>query len=276
MQSPCQYLMPRPARQSPGAARTARSWVGLVLLVLPVTMALASTARAPDEVLMSELRAWVSGQKTATPVGEALPLDRRVQVPRCEPGWTFDFPFSSAEVVRARCSTAGTQLYVRMRQAPPLPGSPSPAERAGAVREPMPVGGQRVEEPSRSRAMLVARTALARGARLSPDLVQLAEPGDGRTTSGFLVDPSAVIDMEVTRDVRPGEALRSSDVRPATLVRRGEVVTLELAPVQGFSIRARVEALHDGRRGETVKLINRESGKTVTGVVVGVNLAEAR
>jgi flagella basal body P-ring formation protein FlgA len=258
----------------------ARALAALVLLFAgPVTSVLANTARPPDEVLMGELRSWVSGQKTASPVGEALPLDRRVQVPRCEPGWTFDFPFSTAEVVRARCSTASAQLYVRMRQgapAAPVPASLSPSDRAGASREPPSVGGPRVEEPSRARTVLVARTALARGARLTPESVQLVDSSDGRPAPGFLGDPSAVIDMEVTRDLRPGEALRPGDVRPATLVRRGEVVTLELARMQGFSIRARVEALHDGRRGETVKLINRESGKTVSGVVVGVNQVEVR
>ena len=273
MQLPCQC---RKFRTRRGTGALAALYL---LLALPGNPVEANPVRTPDEALMTELRSWVSTQKAAAQGVEALPLDRRVQVARCEPGWTFDFPFSSAEVVRARCSTIGAQLYVRMRQgAPAAPGisSAAPPDRTAAVRESPPGAIPRAEEPSRSRSVLVARTGLARGTRLAPDMVQMAEAGDGRPAPGFLGDSSSVIDMEVTRDLRPGEALRPSDIRPATLVRRGEVVTLELVQMQGLSIRARVEALHDGRRGETVRLINRESGKTVTGVVVGVNQAEAR
>ena len=40
---------------------------------------------------------------------------------------------------------------------------------------------------------------------------------------------------------------------------------------QGMLVTATVEALEDGHMGQQIKLLNNASGKTVTGVVTGLN-----
>jgi flagella basal body P-ring formation protein FlgA len=42
----------------------------------------------------------------------------------------------------------------------------------------------------------------------------------------------------------------------------------------GFTITVRLEALQDGRLGERVMLRNADSGRTISGVVTGMNAAK--
>lgn len=60
------------------------------------------------------------------------------------------------------------------------------------------------------------------------------------------------------------------------LVRRGQTVLTTWVTVPGLQVTARMEALDDGRLGETVRLRNRESGKTVSAIVSGQNQAQGQ
>lgn len=86
-----------------------------------------------------------------------------------------------------------------------------------------------------------------------------------------LEQASEVLHAEVVRDVRPGVPLKSVDIRPTVLVKRGQTVLMSVGQAQGFQISARVEALQDGRFGEQIKLRNRESGRELSGRVKGPN-----
>jgi len=78
----------------------------------------------------------------------------------------------------------------------------------------------------------------------------------------------------VVRDVRSDAPLRSIDIRPMVLVKRGQMVLISVGQNQGFQISARVEALQDGRFGDQIKLKNKESGRILTGQVRGPNLVD--
>jgi len=58
------------------------------------------------------------------------------------------------------------------------------------------------------------------------------------------------------------------------LVRRGQTVVVTMTPAPGLSITARLEALDDGRMGDTIRLKNRDSGRLMTAVVNGQNTAQ--
>lgn len=60
------------------------------------------------------------------------------------------------------------------------------------------------------------------------------------------------------------------------LVRRGQTVLITWVTVPGLQVTARMEALDDGRMGETVRLRNRDSGKTVSATVTGQNQAQGQ
>mgnify|MGYP002213430733 CR=1 FL=1 len=75
---------------------------------------------------------------------------------------------------------------------------------------------------------------------------------------------------EVVKTIKAGSAIRSLNLRPARLVKRGTKVQLKIL-AQGMLVIATVEALEDGYIGQQIKLLNNASGKTVTGVVTGLN-----
>jgi len=79
----------------------------------------------------------------------------------------------------------------------------------------------------------------------------------------------------VVRDLMPGTPLRSQDIRPALLVRRGQMVMLSIGLSGDLQVKARLEALQDGRMGEQIRLKNRESGRQISGVVTGLNTVQA-
>jgi flagella basal body P-ring formation protein FlgA len=88
-----------------------------------------------------------------------------------------------------------------------------------------------------------------------------------------LEDTSALEHTELVRDKMAGQVLYSHDIQPALLVRKGQLIVVMTTGVPGLTITARLEALQDGRLGETIRLRNRDSGRIVSGVVNGPNAA---
>ena len=75
----------------------------------------------------------------------------------------------------------------------------------------------------------------------------------------------------LTRDLSAGTPLQAMDVRRALLVQQGRMAVLNVGQNQGFQISVRVEVLQDGYMGDQVRLRNPESGRTLTGIVTGLN-----
>ena len=76
---------------------------------------------------------------------------------------------------------------------------------------------------------------------------------------------------ELIRDIPAGGVLRSHDFRRAVLVKQGQSALLTLGQKGNFEIKVRVEALQDGRMGEQIRLKNPESGRLLSGTVMGLN-----
>lgn len=81
-----------------------------------------------------------------------------------------------------------------------------------------------------------------------------------------LLPPQAVLGHEATRRLPAGTVIRSADVAPPRLVKRGEPVTL-LVQSGGLSISAQGRALADGRRGDLVRVVATATNRTLDGVV---------
>jgi flagella basal body P-ring formation protein FlgA len=75
--------------------------------------------------------------------------------------------------------------------------------------------------------------------------------------------------MELVRDKQAGQVLYTHDIQPALLVRRGQLIAVSMQGVPGLRISARLEAMQDGRHGQSVRLRNPESGRIVSAVVTG-------
>ena len=103
---------------------------------------------------------------------------------------------------------------------------------------------------------------------LVPGLVYSRDP-----KQQYFVEFAGLEHAELVRSIQSGEPVRALDVRPATLVRRGQLVLLTVSTAGGLQVSLRVEALQDGKLGDPVKMKNPESGRLMSGVVTGRNTA---
>ena len=223
----------------------------------------AAWAAEPADSMLSGAQKWVAAQhKVPVKSVQLADLDSRLRVPVCKDtgGWLYDFPFSGQDTVRARCGTPVVQFYIRIAK--------GGAHAAGADKA--------TPAPGQMRQAVVLKRGLLRGARLTADQLQLVQLPVGELPLQSIDNLDNAVDAELTRDVLAGKPLRGSDLRPALMVKRGQTVTLTLRQENGFAVSAQVEALQDGRKGDSIRLKNRESGRILTGKVNGPGSLEAQ
>jgi flagella basal body P-ring formation protein FlgA len=76
------------------------------------------------------------------------------------------------------------------------------------------------------------------------------------------------VGMQMRRQLRAGQALRVADLAKPDLVQRDQTVTL-IYESTGLYLTIRGKALEGGTEGDVVSVINLESKRTVSGVVIG-------
>jgi flagella basal body P-ring formation protein FlgA len=234
-------------------------WLGAVFC-LSSWPALAAAPATPAAALQKAVVSWVVQTQSVEAESVVLaPLDPRLQVKACTSPLAMDLPFASPDTIRVRCAEPAWQLYVRVSVTGRVAAT---AATAPAKVEPAPV---------EKRQVLVAAVPLQRGMSLTAAHVRLVEVDTSSMPVNVLEQVSQVLHAEVVRDVRPDTPLRSQDIRPTVLVKRGQMVLMSIGQAQGFQISARVEAQQDGRYGEQIKLKNRDSGRMLTGLVKGPN-----
>lgn len=164
------------------------------------------------------------------------------------------------------------------RQRAPAGAAPgvSPGEGARAARD-LPAGhilltGDLLD----TRRVLVARQNLAAGRTLEPNLFELGLVSASDGGQKYFTKFEGLESSELTRSLAAGEPLRASDLRPALLVLRGQLVLLTVSAggENGVQISVRAEALQDGRMGEQIRLKNPESGRILNAIVTGKNAAK--
>jgi flagella basal body P-ring formation protein FlgA len=239
--------------------------LGLVVCLFSATSQAAGPSKSvvradsPQDLLSTSVKNWVAqSRKVASDQVTMVPVDARVKVRGCDKPLSMDQPFASSDSVRVRCSQPVWQLYVRVSV-------------SGAQPESM--AQPRSDKPTMpdKRWVLVATAPLQRGMSLNETHVQRVQVDTVGVPLNVLEQASEVMHAELVRDVRPGTPLRSQDIRPTVLVKRGQMVLLSVGQPQGFQISARVEAMQDGRFGEQIKLKNRDSGRELSGRVQGPN-----
>ncbi len=121
-----------------------------------------------------------------------------------------------------------------------------------------------------SRQVVFANTNMVAGQALKAGSLRLEKLDQDKLSRTHLFELAGLDGFEVTRTIRAGEALRTTDLRPALLVKRGEMVVLSIGRPSEFEITIKLEAMQDGRMGEQVKLKNAETGRILNGIVTGL------
>jgi len=227
--------------------------------------------------LFNQVKSWMAEtHKVKAEEVTIAPLDPRVQVQNCSKSLAVDHPFSSKDTVRVRCVDPVWQVYlqVAMPAPPPVAQTNAAATNSG---KPF-VSGASNTPPAVTapivKTVVVPKRLIQRGTVIEADMLEEVTQTGGNVDNSMLQSLRDVLTAEAVRDLSAGQALRSSDIRRAILVKQGQLVTMNVGEKSGFLITVRVEALQDGRMGEQVKLKNTESGRQISGVVVGPNLVK--
>jgi len=224
--------------------------------------------------MFNQVKSWMAEtHKVKADEVTIAPLDPRVQVQACTKSLSVDHPFSSKDTVRVRCVDPVWQLYlqVSMPLPPPPPPPPPPVQAnasAGIQGKPLTSSATPAVAPV-SKTVVVPKKLIQRGMVIEADMLEEISQTGGQADNSLLQSIKDALTAEAVRDLSAGQALRSSDIRRAILVKQGQLVTMTVGEKSGFLITVRVEALQDGRMGEQVRLKNTESGRQISGVVTG-------
>ena len=118
------------------------------------------------------------------------------------------------------------------------------------------------------RAVWVAARPLRRGEPLAGEAVRLESRDLAGLPAGYLGADADLAGRRARRSLRAGTPLAAALVETAPLVERGAPVRIEFES-GALRIEARGEARDDGRAGDTVRVLNRDSKRELTGRVVG-------
>jgi len=85
-----------------------------------------------------------------------------------------------------------------------------------------------------------------------------------------LTDPIRIVGRTTRRALPMGQAIRAGDLVATHLVTKNGIVDVRIVS-RGMSLVMQGKALEDGAEGDTVRVLNTRSNKTVQGVVTGPN-----
>ena len=212
--------------------------------------------------LVSEANIWLQNAlETDAANFEVVPPDRRVRILPCTEKILFDFPFNGKETIRAKCPDPTWQFFLRVKT-----DNPKIKNLLSPVRQTK----KKKNQDTAIVDVLVARKNLTVGSILRENGTETRGVKKNTLPVDFYTTFEGLENYEVVKTIKAGSVIRSLNLRPARLVKRGTKVQLKIL-ARGMLVIATVEALEDGHIGQQIKLLNNASGKTVTGVVTGLN-----
>jgi flagella basal body P-ring formation protein FlgA len=265
-----------PCRNRPLSTRkTITRWLGLLLGFAPWFGAHTAPTATPEawEPIAQAVSLWGEKNHPDEPALSLAEINERVQPSPCDAELLVDAPFRQSTNLRVRCTSPQWQLFVlttHQGKAPPLSRAPSNHTITAAATT-MTTTTNTV--PAIEGQWVVPQAHLTRGTRLTADMLKVV-PADSKVAGNNTLDAiEQAVGAELVRDIAAGKPLRRHDVRAAVLVKRGAMVKLSVGSGNGFQISVRLLAEESARMGEQIRLKNPESGRIITGKVIGLNEA---
>lgn len=92
-----------------------------------------------------------------------------------------------------------------------------------------------------------------------------------RVSRNILIDPDDLIGMSPRRGISAGEPITANDIVPAVVVHKGAIVTLRMVSGK-LELQALGRAQEDGAMGETIRIMNIDSKRSIYGKVIGPDM----
>ncbi|SFB98154.1 flagella basal body P-ring formation protein FlgA [Marinospirillum celere] len=202
------------------------------------------------EALLDEARSWVSGQMQEHQDYrvEFRPLDPRLRLDRCSSPLLFAVHGNSdlrgRVNLRVTCQEENWFIFITAEV--------------------------QVLEP-----VVVARSTLDRGARLSTQMLEVRKMDTSRIRGDYFSSIQEVVGMQVRNRIRAGDPVTSRQINVTQAVNRGDQVIIQ-ARSETLRIRMTGEALEAGRIGDQIRVRNLQSGRTLRARIVDRGLVEVQ
>ena len=115
--------------------------------------------------------------------------------------------------------------------------------------------------------VMLAQNTILRGQLLTSENTKLTDYY-GDLPSDVIVSQSGVTQMEALRTLRSEQLIRASDLRVASMIKKGESVTLTIG-AGSLRISTPMVALENGKLNQQITLLNPDSDKRVRAIVSG-------
>ena len=114
----------------------------------------------------------------------------------------------------------------------------------------------------------VTTRTIAKGGVIAEDDIAWIEVRSGDVQRRTATDLEQIVGQEAKRQIRPDSPIRSNDLWPPRLVRKGRLVTLTVQ-TRYMLLQTNGQAVEDGALGDVVRVLNLKSRKTVRGIISG-------
>ncbi len=196
--------------------------------------------------------------KLESPLVSILPMDSRIKIEACAQDIVFDQPYGNKQSVRARCAQPVWQHFVMVQIKTGIGAQLATATQTNTV----------------VKQVWVATQPLKRGTLVQPGMFKTTEISVPAHETRFVSDERELTNTELLRDLPVNTPIKMQDLKQAALVKRGQQVIVSVGGEgKGFLITVKAEAQQDGLLGEQIRLKNPESGRSLTAVVTGMNMA---
>ena len=186
------------------------------------------------------------------------PMDSRIKMNTCTQDILFDQPYGNKQSVRARCAQPVWQHFVMVQVKTGLGAQFTNATQTNAV----------------TKLVWVSTQSIKRGTTVQPGMFKNTEITVPAHETRSVSDERELVNTELLRDLPANTPVKMQDLKPTAMVRRGQQVTVAVGGEgKGFLITVKAEAQQDGLLGEQIRLKNPESGRSLTAVVTGMNMA---
>lgn len=116
----------------------------------------------------------------------------------------------------------------------------------------------------------VLRGALSAGTIIGERDIDYIEMNDNALHANLIVDPAKLIGTTPRRMITPGQPIKLTDIEQPRVVSRGGLITMVFKSGT-LTLTAEGKALEDGAAGDTIRVVNTSSNKTLQGLVTGSN-----
>jgi flagella basal body P-ring formation protein FlgA len=287
-------------------------WVSMCCALTPPSFAQSenSPGGTVQQTIDAQLRPWYAGIERVNESSiNIAPLDSRLKIAPCEKPLEFDFPFVTHKTVRVRCSSPQWQHYLQVTVSSAQASNQVPVVATTAPKQPTVTDANQVVQAEKGsqntlpslaqgssptaqnqpqatpaaratpsnpgmHTVLISSQFLKRGTILEPSMFTGTEVAFTPSESSALSNPKDVAYMELLRDLPANTPLKSFDIKPMIMIKKGQQVLVSIGEGKGFVITVRAESLQDGQLGDQIKLKNTESGRSISAVVTGMNTAK--